>query len=94
MPLVLRVRRNVPISQRGWISPSRAILKLGRIGYSNPCRNVAPRLLGTGTSTVKSQMNAVFRKGDVENRQQLIAYFVDEFLAGAGETPPDARQGG
>ena len=34
----------------------------------------------TSVATVKSQMNAVYRKGGIANRQQLIAVLVEEFL--------------
>jgi DNA-binding CsgD family transcriptional regulator len=48
-------------------------------GFSNA--EVAA-LRGTSASTVKSQMNAVFRKSGMANRQQLIAFLVEELLSG------------
>lgn len=40
---------------------------------------------GTSAATVKSQMNAVFRKAGLENRQQLIALMVEELLGNVGD---------
>jgi len=37
-------------------------------------------LRGTSTATVKSQMNAVFRKAGLSNRLQLIALLVEDLL--------------
>lgn len=39
---------------------------------------------GTTAATVKSQMNAIYRKTGFANRQQLIAFMVEELLEGAG----------
>lgn len=36
---------------------------------------------GTSDSTVKSQMNAVYRKAGVSNRAQLLSHFVDLLIA-------------
>ncbi|MBF9031211.1 hypothetical protein HKCCE3408_12485 [Rhodobacterales bacterium HKCCE3408] len=41
-------------------------------------------LRGTSATTVKSQMNAIYRKTGFANRQQLIAFMVEELLHGAG----------
>lgn len=48
-------------------------------GFSNA--EVAA-LRGTSASTVKSQLNAVYRKSGMSNRQQLIAFLVEELLSG------------
>lgn len=48
----------------------------------------------TSASTVKSQMNAIYRKSGLQNRPQLISFLVEELLAGVlpdPETP--AEQG-
>ena len=37
---------------------------------------------GTSASTVKTQLNAVYRKSGCANRQQLISYLVEELLSG------------
>lgn len=37
---------------------------------------------GTSVATVKSQMNAIYRKSNLANRQQLIAFMVEELLDG------------
>jgi DNA-binding CsgD family transcriptional regulator len=39
-------------------------------------------LRGTSASTIKSQMNAIYRKCGLGNRQQLISFLVEELLAG------------
>lgn len=39
-------------------------------------------LRGTGASTVKSRLNAVYRKSGFANRQQLISFLVEELLSG------------
>ena len=41
---------------------------------------------GTGTATVKTQLNAVYRKSGCTNRQQLISYLVEELLSGVAAT--------
>ena len=43
-------------------------------------------LRGTSAATVKSQMNAIYRKTGFSNRQQLIAFMVEELLHGAGSS--------
>jgi len=39
-------------------------------------------LRGTTAATVKSQMNAIYRKSNFTNRQQLISFLVEELLQG------------
>lgn len=39
-------------------------------------------LRGTSAATVKSQMNAIYRKSNFTNRQQLISFLVEELLQG------------
>lgn len=48
-------------------------------GFSNA--EVAA-LRGTSASTVKSQMNSIYKKSDFANRQQLISFLVEDLLAG------------
>lgn len=48
-------------------------------GFSN---SEIADLRGTTISTVKSQLNAVYRKTGLNNRQQLISFLVEELLAG------------
>jgi DNA-binding NarL/FixJ family response regulator len=48
-------------------------------GFSNA--EIA-ELRGTTTATVKSQMNAIYRKCNFSNRQQLISFLVEELLQG------------
>ncbi|MGI9220937.1 MAG: helix-turn-helix transcriptional regulator [Woeseiaceae bacterium] len=48
-------------------------------GFSNA--EVAA-LRGTSAATVKSQLNAVYRKSEFANRQQLISFLVEELLSG------------
>lgn len=66
---------------REWeLSPSeRAVTLYAMKGFSNA--EVA-ELRGTSASTVKTQLNAVYRKSGCANRQQLITYLVEELLAG------------
>lgn len=40
---------------------------------------------GTSAATVKSQMNAVYRKAGLANRQQLTSFLVEELLENVGE---------
>ena len=44
-------------------------------------------LRGTSSSTVKTQMQAIFRKSDLANRQQLISFLVGELLSGVAVEP-------
>ncbi len=48
-------------------------------GFSN---SEVADLRGTSTATVKSQLNAVYRKSGFANRQQLISFLVEELLSG------------
>ena len=48
-------------------------------GFSN---SEIADLRGTSASTVKSQMNAIYRKSNFSNRQQIISFLVEELLAG------------
>jgi len=47
-------------------------------------------LRGTSVSTVKSQMNAIYRKTGFSNRQQLISFLVEELIAGVADPLPPA----
>lgn len=47
-------------------------------------------LRGSSEATVKSHLNAVYRKAGVSGRAQLVALFVEDLFAGAIEVP--ARQ--
>lgn len=38
---------------------------------------------GTSVSTIKSQMNSIYKKSGLANRQQLISFLVEELLAEA-----------
>ncbi len=53
-------------------------------------------LRGTSAATVKSQMNAIYRKSGFANRQQLIAFLVEELLEGVSAAPeqptPDLKR--
>ena len=48
-------------------------------GFSN---SEVAEFRGTSASTVKSQMNAIYRKSGFANRQQLISFLVEDLLAG------------
>ena len=48
-------------------------------GFSN---SEIADLRGTSAATVKSQLNAVYRKSGFANRQQLISFLVEELLSG------------
>ncbi len=48
-------------------------------GFSN---SEVAGLRGTSAATVKSQLNAVYRKSGFANRQQLISFLVEELLSG------------
>ena len=39
----------------------------------------------TRPGTVKSQSSAIYQKADVRGRNELVAYFVEDLLAGGGE---------
>jgi DNA-binding NarL/FixJ family response regulator len=63
---------------RWGLSPSEeAVAIFAMKGFSNP--EIA-RLRGTTDATVKSQMNAVYRKAGLASRQQLIAFLVEGLL--------------
>ncbi len=51
-----QVRRNVPISQRGWLIPSKARRMLGRSGVENPFFAYRSGLTWTGRSTVTTRV--------------------------------------
>lgn len=58
-------------------------------GFSNA--EVA-ELRGTTPATVKSQLNAIYRKSGFANRQQLISFLVEELMAGVAVTDgPQSR---
>jgi DNA-binding CsgD family transcriptional regulator len=62
------------------LSPSeQAVAVFAMKGFSNA--EIAG-LRGTSESTIKSQMNAIYRKTGLGNRQQLIAFLVEDLLAG------------
>lgn len=62
------------------LSPSESLVAIFAMkGFSNA--EVA-ELRGTSVATVKSQLNAVYRKSGLENRQQLIAFLGEELLSG------------
>ena len=72
---------------KSWeLSPSEQSVAIYAMkGFSNA--EVA-ELRGTSASTVKSQMNAVYRKSGFANRNQLISFLVEELLAGVA-SPTD-----
>lgn len=55
--------------------------------------NEIATLRGTSSSTVKSQMNSIFRKAGFANRQQLISFLVEDLLAGVAVAgaPPEQQ---
>lgn len=65
----------------GWgLSKSEQAITLYTMkGFSN---SEIANLRGTSVSTIKSQLNAVYRKTGLSNRQQLISFLVEELLAG------------
>ncbi|MCR8723393.1 helix-turn-helix transcriptional regulator [Frigidibacter sp. ROC022] len=70
---------------RWGLSPSeRAVTICAMKGFSN---SEIAELRGTSASTIKSQMKAVFRKTELQNRQQLIAFMVEELLVGMEPEP-------
>jgi DNA-binding CsgD family transcriptional regulator len=75
---------------RWGFSPSeQAVAVFAMKGFSN---NEIAVLRGTSSSTIKSQMNSIFRKSRLSNRQQLISFLVEDLLAGMSmpETSPEA----
>lgn len=73
---------------RDWrLSQSEAEITIYAIkGFSNA---EIGALRGTSATTVKSQMNAIYRKTGFANRQQLIAFMVEELLQGTGSSIRD-----
>lgn len=68
------------------LSPSeRAVAIYAMKGFSNA--EIAG-LRGTSTSTIKSQMNAIYRKTGFGNRRELISFLVEELLAGVAVDCP------
>ncbi|MEO8531546.1 MAG: helix-turn-helix transcriptional regulator, partial [Deltaproteobacteria bacterium] len=58
-------------------------------GFSN---GEIAELRKTSIPTVKSQMKAIFRKAGLDNRQQLIAFLVEELLSGVAlKNPEDVK---
>ena len=69
------------------LSPSeQAVAIYAMKGFSNA--EIA-NLRSTTASTVKSQMNAIYRKTGLGNRQQLISFLVEELMAGINPEPTD-----
>jgi DNA-binding CsgD family transcriptional regulator len=64
----------------------RAIAILAMKGFSNA--EIAG-LRKISVPTVKTHMKAVFRKTGLDNRQQLIAFLVEELLSGIALQPPE-----
>ena len=70
------------------LSPSeQAVAVFAMKGFSN---GEIAELRGTSASTIKSQMNSVFRKAGFANRQQLISFLVEDLLAGVSAEAPEA----
>jgi DNA-binding CsgD family transcriptional regulator len=71
---------------KGWdlSGAERAVAVYAMKGFSNA--EIAD-LRQTSVATIKSQMNAIFRKAGLDNRQQLIAYLVEELLSGVALQP-------
>jgi DNA-binding CsgD family transcriptional regulator len=62
------------------LSPSECAVAIYAMkGFSNA--EVA-EFRGTSASTVKSQMNSIYKKSGFANRQQLISFLVEDLLAG------------
>lgn len=57
----------------------RAVAVYAMKGFSN---TEVAALRGTSVATVKTQLNAVYRKSGCANRQQLMSYLVEELLSG------------
>lgn len=70
---------------RKWaFSPSESAVAIYAMkGFSNA--EIA-EFRGTSAATVKSQMNAVYRKAGLANRQQLISFLVEELLENVGDS--------
>src|SRR5688572_21025161 len=68
------------------LSPSeQAVAVFAMKGFSN---GEIAELRGTSASTIKSQMNSVYRKAGFANRQQLISFLVEDLLAGVSAEMP------
>ena len=70
---------NEMFSQWDLSKSEQAVAVYAMKGFSNA--EIAD-LRGTSESTIKSQMNAVYRKTDLANRQQLISFLVEEMFSG------------
>ena len=71
------------------LSPSeQAVAIYAMKGFSNA--EIAD-LRNTTASTVKSQMNAIYRKTGLGNRQQLISFLVEELMAGINPEPTEKK---
>ena len=69
-----------PVRSIRGLSPSeQAVAVFAMKGFSN---GEIAELRGTSASTIKSQMNSVFRKAGFANRQQLISFLVEIFWPG------------
>lgn len=69
------------------LSPSEeSVMIYAMKGFSN---GEIAEFRSTSASTVKSQMNAIYRKSGLQNRQQLISFLVEELLAGVLPDPTD-----
>ncbi|MEM6826069.1 MAG: helix-turn-helix transcriptional regulator [Pseudomonadota bacterium] len=67
------------------LSPSeQSVMIYAMKGFSNA--EIA-EFRSTTSATVKSQMNAIYRKSGLQNRQQLISFLVEELLAGVLPDP-------
>ena len=55
-------------------------------GYTNP--QIAD-LRGTSEATIKTQINAIFRKADVSSRSQLLGLLLDALLEAAPSANPE-----
>ena len=73
---------------RWGFSPSeQAVAVFAMKGFSN---SEIAELRGTSMSTIKSQMNSIFRKAGFSSRQQLISFLVEDLLAGVSIAPETA----
>ncbi|MDP7152096.1 MAG: helix-turn-helix transcriptional regulator [Paracoccaceae bacterium] len=70
-------------AQWGFSRSEEAVAIYAMKGFSNA--EIA-EFRGTTAATVKSQMNAVYRKAGLSNRQQLISFLVEELLDNVSET--------
>jgi len=53
--------------------------------------NEIAQVRNTRPGTIKSQSNAIYRKADLRGRSELVAYFVEDLLAGERLLFPDER---